>query len=84
MDRCERTNENGESTFWEGHWLERSIKKSLIPQKAMQEKKGEGTRDMRRNGEDKWRPVAKIFDIVVDQDHKRRDGIALGDHEGTD
>ena len=27
MDRCERTNENGESTFWEGHWLERPIKK---------------------------------------------------------
>ena len=27
MDRCERTNENGESAFWEGHWLERSIKK---------------------------------------------------------
>ena len=24
---CERTNENGESTFWEGHWLERPIKK---------------------------------------------------------
>ena len=33
MDRCERTNENGESAFWEGHWLERSIKKNLIPQK---------------------------------------------------
>ena len=30
MDRCERTNENGESTFWEGHWLERSIKKGLL------------------------------------------------------
>ena len=26
IDRCERTNENGESTFWEGHWLERPIK----------------------------------------------------------
>ena len=30
MDRCERTNENGESTFWEGHWLERPIKKGLL------------------------------------------------------
>ena len=27
MDRCERTNENGESTFWEEHWLKRPIKK---------------------------------------------------------
>ena len=38
MDRCERTNENGESAFWEGHWLERTIKNFLIPQKAMQER----------------------------------------------
>ena len=50
MDSCERTNENGESAFWEGHWLERPIKKFLIPQKAIQEKNGEGTRDMGRNG----------------------------------
>ena len=34
IDRCERTNENGESTFWEGHWLERPIKNFLIPQKS--------------------------------------------------
>ena len=27
IDRCERTNENGESTFWEEHWLKRPIKK---------------------------------------------------------
>ena len=26
IDRCERTNENGESTFWEEHWLKRPIK----------------------------------------------------------
>ena len=38
IDRCERTNENGESAFWEEHWLERPIKNFLIPQKAMQEK----------------------------------------------
>ena len=30
MDRCERTNENGESTFWEEHWLKRSIKKREV------------------------------------------------------
>ena len=54
IDRCERTNENGESTFWEGHWLKRPIKNFFdSAKKAMQEKNGEGTRDMRRNGEDK-------------------------------
>ena len=30
MDRCERTNENGESTFWEEHWLKRPIKKEGV------------------------------------------------------
>ena len=41
IDRCERTNENGESTFWEGHWLERSIKKGLLQSNV--KKKSDGT-----------------------------------------
>ena len=47
IDRCERTNENGESTFWEGHWLERLIKNFFDSAKKQCKK---GTRDMGRNG----------------------------------
>ena len=50
IDRCERTNENGESAFWEGHWLERSIKKIFHSAKSNARKNGQGTRDMGRNG----------------------------------
>ena len=47
IDRCERTNENGESTFWEGHWLERPIKHFFDSAKKQCKK---GTRNMGRNG----------------------------------
>ena len=46
MDRCERTNENGESTFWEGHWLERPIKNFFDSPKSNARKKMEKVQEI--------------------------------------